>query len=103
MASHSIDNGTLAGPPAEDSSHDQGAQSGSWSDTDVEPENGEEEQRKDFIQKRLTLTFKDVTVHVKASDTALGETFWSRIDPRQLAGLFKGNKHPKRVSNSILG
>ncbi|CAK7564578.1 MAG: hypothetical protein SEPTF4163_002472 [Sporothrix epigloea] len=36
------------------------------------------------IQKRLTLTFKDVTVRVTASGVMLGETLLSRIDPRAI-------------------
>ncbi|CAK7222792.1 hypothetical protein SEUCBS140593_005023 [Sporothrix eucalyptigena] len=34
------------------------------------------------VQKRLTLTFKDVTVRVMASGAMLGETLFSRVDPR---------------------
>ncbi|KAL1901802.1 hypothetical protein Sste5346_001505 [Sporothrix stenoceras] len=37
---------------------------------------------KNGSQKRMTLTFKDVTVRVQASGAMLGETLFSRIDPR---------------------
>ena len=73
---------------------------GSSSDTDVEAEIADEERGKDFIQKRLTLTFQDVSVRVTAPDEALGETLWSRVDPRQLKGLFGSNPRPRRVRNS---
>ncbi|CAM1507980.1 Fc.00g048280.m01.CDS01 [Cosmosporella sp. VM-42] len=73
------------------------AQYRSSSETDVEAENADEERGKDHIQKRLTLTFQDVTVRVTAPDEALGETLWSRVDPRQLKGVFGGNSRPKRT------
>jgi hypothetical protein len=38
-----------------------------------------------------------VTVRVTAPDQALGETLWSRADPRQLLGLFGSTNQPKRV------
>ncbi|KAJ5691769.1 hypothetical protein N7462_001192 [Penicillium macrosclerotiorum] len=49
------------------------------------------------IRKRLTVTFRGLNVRVTAPDAALGNTLWSEIDPRQLAGLFGGNKRPKRT------
>jgi ATP-binding cassette, subfamily G (WHITE), member 2, SNQ2 len=80
--------------------HNQEAHSGSLSDTNVDVENVDEERGKDFIQKRLTLTFQNVIVRVTAPDEVLGETLWSWVDPRQLGGLFKRTHKPKRVSSS---
>ena len=71
----------------------------SETDTDVEA-NGYDigsERRKESVQKRLTLTFKAVDVRVTAPEQALGETLWSRADPRQLLDLFRRGEHPKRV------
>lgn len=99
MADTPNDNGTLAETPNESFVRDRDAHFGSSSDTDVEVENVDEERGKDHIQKRLTLTFQDVTVRVTAPDEALGETLWSRVDPRQLAGLFKRNNRPMRVGS----
>lgn len=48
------------------------------------------------IRKRLTVTFRDLTVQVTASDAALGDTLWSAADPRQLGSLFS-KKKSKRV------
>jgi len=79
--------------------HQGGKYHASSSDTDVEV--GEQQDvgnnEKDFIQKRLTLSFKSVTVLVKAPGEALGETLWSRVDPTQLLGYLKPNALPKRV------
>lgn len=49
------------------------------------------------IQKRLTLTFRDVSVHVTAPDAALGETMLSYMDPRQVLGYLRQGSKPKRV------
>lgn len=46
-------------------------------------------------QKRMTLTFKDVTVRVMASGAMLGETLFSRVDPRV---IFAGKGGEQRVS-----
>lgn len=67
------------------------------SDTEVEVENNDDGQGKDFIQKRLTLSFRNLTVRVMAADEALGETLWSRVDPTQLKHLFTRNTQPMRV------
>ncbi|KAF7561005.1 hypothetical protein G7046_g3143 [Stylonectria norvegica] len=76
----------------------------SSSDTDWDPENVDEERGKDFIQKRLTLTFRDVTVKVTAPDAALGETLWSRLDPSQWLAVFRSNNQPKRtILNEVTG
>lgn len=50
------------------------------------------------IRKRLTVTFRDINVRVTAPDAALGSTLWSEVDPRQLGGLFTGQKKHKRVN-----
>lgn len=73
---------------------------GSSSETDVELRNVDEEKGKDFIQKHITLTFRDLTVRVTAPDEALGETLWSRVDPRQLKSLFGSDSHMKRVGHN---
>ncbi|KAJ5151568.1 hypothetical protein N7492_009863 [Penicillium capsulatum] len=49
------------------------------------------------IRKRLTLTFRDLTVRVTAPDAALGSTLWSEVDPRQLSDLFARKIKPKRA------
>ncbi len=72
----------------------------SASDTDVEVNRtfaDEERDKADAGQKRLTLTFNNVTVKVTASGEALGETLWSRANPSQLRSLFGGGERPKRV------
>lgn len=48
------------------------------------------------LRKRLTLTFRNVSVHVTAPDAALGDTLLSVADPRQYLGFLKGSR-PKRV------
>ncbi|ERS96089.1 ABC multidrug transporter [Sporothrix schenckii 1099-18] len=58
-------------------------------------------------RKRLTLTFQDVTVRVQASGAVLGETLFSRIDPRVLLASIGGAKPPQRdilheVSGQVL-
>lgn len=50
------------------------------------------------IHKRLTLTWRNVSVNVTAPDAALGDTLLSVADPRQALGWFKKNQRPKRVS-----
>lgn len=64
--------------------------SGTATPRDVENEVGP-------IRKRLTLTFRDLSVQVTAPNAALGSTLWSDVDPRQLASLFTQKKQPKRV------
>lgn len=49
------------------------------------------------IQKRLTLTFKDVTVRVTASGVMLGETLLSRIDPRAILTNHDGEQRVSQV------
>ncbi|KAF4445685.1 ATPase [Fusarium albosuccineum] len=97
MADTPNDNGTLAETPNESFVRDREAHFRSSSDTDVEVDDVDEERGKDHIQKRLALTFQNVTVRVTAPDEALGETLWSRVDPRQLGGLFTRSNRPKRT------
>lgn len=56
-----------------------------------------EHGEKASIQKRLTLTFRDLNVRVTAPDAALGSTILSEADPRQFLDFFRRNKQPKRV------
>lgn len=49
------------------------------------------------VRKRLTLTFRDVNVHVTAPDAALGETLLSVADPRQYFDSLRKGQRPKRV------
>ncbi len=49
-------------------------------------------------KKRLTVSFRDLAVHVSADNEVFGETLWSRIDPRQLKGILNISKQPQRVS-----
>ena len=67
------------------------------SEKNVKSENGEASSDRDHIPKRLTLSFRNLTVRVTAPDEALGETLWSRADPRQLMGLFDWKERPARV------
>ncbi|KAH7214361.1 ABC-2 type transporter-domain-containing protein [Fusarium oxysporum] len=97
MADTPNNNGTRPDSPNQSFVHNQEAHSGTSSDTNVDVENVDEERGKDFIQKRLTLTFQNVIVRVTAPDEALGETLWSWVDPRQLGGLFKRTHRPKRT------
>ncbi|KAH8703108.1 putative ABC multidrug transporter [Talaromyces proteolyticus] len=49
------------------------------------------------IQKRLTVTFRNINVHVTAPDMALGETLASVADPRQVLNNFRKDQRPKRT------
>jgi hypothetical protein len=72
----------------------------SGSETDVEvngASTSDDQDKQQALQKRLTLTFKNVTVRVAAPGEALGETLWSRADPGKLLGLLHSEEHPKRV------
>lgn len=51
------------------------------------------------IRKRLTVTFRGLNVRVTAPDAALGDTLWSKMDPRQMGGLLKRGGSPKRVGS----
>jgi hypothetical protein len=73
--------------------------SSSSSDTENQENALEEVKSRDFVPKRLTLSFKDLTVRVTASSEALGETLWSRVDPSQLKSFFT-RRTPQRVSSS---
>ncbi|KAL4778651.1 ABC-2 type transporter-domain-containing protein [Aspergillus varians] len=55
------------------------------------------EQGSSGIAKRLTITFRNLSVHVTAADSALGATMWSVADPRQLLECFRGTERPKRT------
>ena len=70
------------------------------SETDVEVNRdfaGEEKRKDDDFQKRLTLTFKNVTVNVTAPGEALGDTLLSWVNPSQLLDVFRKEEHTKRV------
>jgi len=72
----------------------------SASETDVEVTRAfadVDRHKEDAFQKRLTLTFKNVTVNVTAPGEALGETLWSRVNPSQLRSVFHQEKPAKRV------
>lgn len=72
----------------------------STSETDVEANQAFEidEQHKDeAAQKRLTLTFKHVTVNVTAPGEALGDTLLSWVNPSQLLNVFRRSEDTKRV------
>ena len=84
--------------------HEEGLFHSSASETDVEasgyPRDGD--YKGNSPQKRLTLTFKDVTVKVTAPDQALGETLWSRVDPRQLKYILRSGDQHKRVGMNTI-
>ena len=70
---------------------DYGIQSAS--DTDVEAQDLYDPRLVgSSVAKRLTLTFKNLTVRGTSSDAALGETLWSRVDPTQILDVFRGGK-----------
>jgi hypothetical protein len=77
----------------------------SASETDVEVNGapaGDEPNKQEAFQKRLTLTFKNVSVQVAAPGEALGETLWSRANPGKLLSLFRRTETPKMVSMDTL-
>ncbi|KAF7718846.1 ABC-2 type transporter / CDR ABC transporter family protein [Penicillium ucsense] len=56
------------------------------------------------IRKRLTVTFRALSVRVTAPDAALGSTLWSVMDPRQLGNVFRRKEDQKRtILNNISG
>ncbi|KAJ5767493.1 hypothetical protein N7533_000076 [Penicillium manginii] len=55
------------------------------------------------IRKRLTVTFRDLTVRVTAPDAALGDTLWSEVDPRQLSNIFNKKKSKRSILNNVSG
>ncbi|KAL3438203.1 ABC-2 type transporter-domain-containing protein [Aspergillus tetrazonus] len=62
------------------------------------------EQGGSGILKRLTLTFRDLTVNVTAADAALGQTLLSVVDPRQLLDYLRKREKPKRtILNGLTG
>ena len=72
--------------------------SNSETDVEVNHEFPDQERRKDDdFQKRLTLTFKNVTVNVTAPGEALGDTLLSWVNPSQLLDVFRKKAHTKRV------
>ncbi|EYE92883.1 putative ABC multidrug transporter [Aspergillus ruber CBS 135680] len=56
-----------------------------------------EHGKKASIEKRLTLTFRNLNIRVTAPDAALGSTILSEADPRQFLDFFRRNKQPKRT------
>lgn len=56
-----------------------------------------EQPKGDAFQKRLTLTFKNVTVNVTAPGEALGDTLLSWVNPSQLLSPFRKGEHTRRV------
>ncbi|EAQ84120.1 hypothetical protein CHGG_10524 [Chaetomium globosum CBS 148.51] len=72
----------------------------SASETDVEVNHafpGEEHPKDNAFQKRLTLTFNNVTVNVTAPGEALGDTLLSWVNPSQLLDVFRKKEHTKRL------
>jgi len=53
------------------------------------------------IQKRLTLTFRNLNIRVTAPDAALGSTILSEADPRQILDFFRRSQRPKRVCGDM--
>lgn len=100
---------TLGGTPkdkdavstaSQDMGHAQDTQFSSASETDIEAQDPHSDPRAAYLApKRLTLTFKNLTVRVPPTGEALGETLWSRVDPTQIATFFKNRRAPaERVS-----
>ncbi|CAH0037575.1 unnamed protein product [Clonostachys solani] len=77
--------------------------SSSSSDTENQENALEEVKSRDFVPKRLTLSFKDLTVRVTASSEALGETLWSRVDPGQLKSFFTRKTPRRAILNNVTG
>jgi hypothetical protein len=73
----------------------------SGSETNVEDNQATagEEHYKDnnAFQKRLTLSFKNVTVNVTAPGEALGDTLLSWVNPSQLLNPFRKGERTQRV------
>jgi ATP-binding cassette, subfamily G (WHITE), member 2, SNQ2 len=72
----------------------------SGSDTNVEDNQaiaGEEHHKDNALQKRLTLTFQNVTVNVAAPGEALGDTLLSWVNPSQLLNPFRKGDRTQRV------
>jgi hypothetical protein len=59
------------------------------------------EQGGSGITKKLSLTWRDLSVHVTAPDAALGDTLWSVADPRQVLDWFRRGSKPKRVGHAL--
>ncbi|KAL3484275.1 ABC-2 type transporter-domain-containing protein [Aspergillus germanicus] len=55
------------------------------------------EQGRSGLTKKLSLTWRDISVHVTAPDAALGDTLWSVADPRQVLDWFRHGNKPKRA------
>ncbi|KAL4998359.1 ABC-2 type transporter-domain-containing protein [Aspergillus recurvatus] len=56
------------------------------------------------VSKRLTLTFRNLTVNVTAADAALGQTLLSVVDPRQLLDYLRRREKQKRtILNGLTG
>lgn len=73
----------------------QETQFSSASDTDIEAQDPHADPRAAYLApKRLTLTFKNLTVRVPPTAEALGETLWSRIDPTQIVTFFRNRRAP---------
>lgn len=100
---------TLGGTPkgqdavstaSHDVGHTQETQFSSASETDIEAQDPHSDPRAAYLApKRLTLTFKNLTVRVPPTGEALGETLWSRVDPTQIAAFFRNRRAPaERVS-----
>ncbi|MBE3048277.1 hypothetical protein IMZ48_38395 [Candidatus Bathyarchaeota archaeon] len=89
-ARHSSEPGAQAGQTEKDP---QGNGLQSASETDIEAQEAYDDRlASPSSRKRLTLTFKNVTVRGTSSDEALGETLSSRVDPTQLLDIFRGRK-----------
>jgi hypothetical protein len=72
----------------------------SGSETNVEDNQaiaGEEHYKDNAFQKRLTLSFKNVTVNVTAPGEALGDTLLSWVNPSQLLNPFRKGERTQRV------
>ncbi|SPO01569.1 probable pleiotropic drug resistance proteins (PDR1-15), ABC superfamily [Cephalotrichum gorgonifer] len=74
------------------------------SETDIESQEPYDAQRgNSSVHKRLTLTFKDLTIRVASPDEALGETLWSRVDPTQLLTFFRKTAKKRTILHNASG
>lgn len=95
---------TLGGTPkaqdavstqSQDVGDTQEIQFSSASETDIEAQDPHADPRAAYLTpKRLTLTFKNLTVRVPPTGEALGETLWSRVDPTQIVTFFRNRRAP---------
>ncbi|KAE8374201.1 ABC-2 type transporter-domain-containing protein [Aspergillus bertholletiae] len=85
---------TLDMNPAEDASSKETSSPGGTEEAFKRPVNFEA----DYSLKQVTVTWRNVSVHVPAADAVLGDTLWSEADPRNLIGSLSRPKNTTILS-----